>query len=311
MVRGICIVLSTAVLLGCTLLAVAVGQKTQWGTQTGFVSPEKAAEALFTAYKGDDVEAMVKILGPKGHRLVHTGDSVEDRIERDWFVSLYEESHSVFSENESRAVLQLGRDEQPYPIPIVKKGGKWGFDPSEGHEELLTRRISKNELSALNLVVAYVEAQQAYCRIVHDGEGELEYAQRIRSSKGNHDGLYWKTEPEGQESPVASFAEMACNEGYSLNDPDRLPYRGYYYKILKAQGPNAPGGAVDYMENGKMVRGFALVAYPARYNISGIMTFMVNQDGVVYQKDLGPKTVSIAQQMTTFDPDRTWTRGQQ
>jgi hypothetical protein len=289
--------------------AVAFGQG-QGKAQKGFATAQDAAKALVGAYKKADVKALVEILGSKGHRLVSSGDPVEDRIERDWFVSLYEEGHEIQPESKSRAVLELGNDGQPYPIPVVKKGGNWFFDPGEGHEELLSRRISKNELSALNVVVAYVEAQKEYHEKDHDGDKVFEYAQRWRSAEGTRDGLYWKGRPGGSESPISKLAEVARGEGYPIDSPaGPFPYRGYYYKILKAQGPNAPGGAIDYVKDGNMVSGFALIAYPARYNVSGIMTFMVNQEGVVYQKDLGSKTAQIGKDMTLFDPDKSWSKG--
>ena len=283
----------------------------QGKAQKGFASAEEAAKALVGAYKKANVKALMEILGPKGHRLVSTGDPVEDRIERDWFISLYEEGHEILPESSSRAVLQLGKDEQPYPIPIVKKGGKWRFDPSEGHEELLSRRMSKNELSALNVVVAYVEAQKEYRQKDHDGDKILEYAQRWLSTEGSRDGLYWKGQRGESESPISKLAEVVRGEGYPIDSPvGPFPCRGYYYKILKAQGPNAPGGAIDYLMDGNMVAGFALIAYPAHYSVAGIMTFMVNEDGVVYQKDLGPKTVQTGKNMILFDPDKSWSKGQ-
>lgn len=308
MVRVIGVALAAVTLSLVFVPAAAFGQGK---AQKGFATAEEAAKALAGAYKKADVKALVEILGPKGHRIVSSGDPIEDRIERDWFVSLYEEGHETLPESSSRAVLQLGKDEQPYPIPIVKKGGKWHFDPSEGHEELLSRRMSKNELSALNVVVAYVEAQKEYRQKDHDGDKVIEYAQRWRSTEGNRDGLYWKGQPGGNESPVAKLAEVVRQEGYPVDSPvGPFPYRGYYYKILKAQGPNAPEGAIDYVVDGNMIAGFALIAYPARYNVSGIMTFVVNQDGVVYQTDLGSKTVPIGKNMTLFNPDKSWSKGQ-
>jgi hypothetical protein len=310
MFRVIWIVLTSVMLSGYFVPAIALGQgKAQ--PQKSFPTAEEAAKALAGAYKSADRKALVEILGPKGQQLVSSGDPVLDRIERDWFISLYEEGCEILPESRSRAVLQLGKDEQPYPIPIVKREGKWHFDPSEGHEELLSRRMSKNELSALNVVVAYVEAQKEYHQKDQDGNGVLEYAERWLSTEGKHDGLYWKGQPGETESPIVKLAEVVRKEGYPIDSPvGPLPYRGYYYKILKAQGPNASGGAIDYLVNGHMVGGFALVAYPARYSVSGIMTFMVNQDGVVYQKDLGSKTVQTGQNMMTFDPDKSWSRGQ-
>jgi hypothetical protein len=309
MFRVIWIILTFLLLAGYFVPFPAFGQgKAQ--QQKSFSTAEEAAGALASAYKSADSKALAEILGPWGQRLVSSGDPVLDRIERDWFISLFEEGHEIFPENRSRAVLQMGKDEQPYPIPIVKREGKWRFASSEGHEELLSRRISKNELSALNVVVAYVEAQKEYHQKDHDGTDVLEYAQRWLSTEGKHDGLYWKRQPRESESPIVKLGETAREEGYPIDSPvGPAPYRGYYYKILKGQGPNAPGGAVDYVVNGHMVAGFALVAFPARYNVSGIMTFMVNQDGLVYQKDLGSKTVQIGKSMTLFDPDRSWSKG--
>jgi Protein of unknown function (DUF2950) len=310
MFRLIWIVLTSVMLSGYFVPSMAFGKgKTQ--PQKSFPTAMEAAQALADAYKSADPKVLVEILGPKGHRLVSSGDLVLDRIERDWFISLYEEGHEIIPESRSRAVLQLGKDEQPYPIPIVKSEGKWRFALTEGHEELLSRRMSKNELSALNVVVAYVDAQKEYHQKDQDGNGVLEYAQRWLSTEGKHDGLYWKGQAGETESPILKLGELARKEGYITNlAVGPSPYRGYYYKILKAQGPNAPGGAIDYLVNGRMVKGFALIAFPARYSVSGIMTFMVNQDGVVYQKDLGSKTVQIGQITVTFDPDKSWSKGQ-
>jgi len=279
--------------------------------QKSFATPEKAVEALGVAYQKGDRQTMAAILGDTGWRLVFSGDPVIDRYERAWFLSLYREGHEVDPESESRAVLTLGKDGQPYPIPIVKTGAHWRFDSSEGHEDLLSRRMSKNELSALNVVVAFVAAQRAYHQAPQRGDGVKEYAQKFKSTPGQHDGLYWE-EPVGQAAgPLAGLADLAGKEGYrpaQAGEP-RI-YRGYLYKPLTAQGPQAPGGARDYVVNGRMTAGFALVAFPIRYGISGVLTFLVNQDGVVYQKDLGPKTVEVGRSMTRFDPDSTWTKGQ-
>jgi hypothetical protein len=310
MLRLIWAVLATAMLTGYFMPGAVFG-KGKAQSQKSFPTAEEAAQALADAFKSADRKVLVEILGLKGHRLVSSGDPVLDRIERDWFISLFEEGHEIIPESRSRTVLQLGKDEQPYPIPIVKSEGKWRFHLTEGHEELVSRRMSKNELSALDVVVAYVEAQKEYRQKDQDGNGVLEYAERWLSTEGKHDGLYWKGQPGESESPISKLAEIVRREGYPVDSPvEPVPYRGYYYKILKAQGPNARGGAIDYLVNGHMVGGFALVAFPARYSVSGIMTFMVNQDGVVYQKDTGSKTVQIGQSLTLFDPDRTWSKGQ-
>ncbi len=297
-------------ILAHSLLGSALGSEKVL-PQKIFATAGDAAEALGTAYKSGDQKAVAQILGDRGLRLVSSGDPVIDRYERAWFLSLYGEGHEVVFEGEERAVLQLGRDESPYPIPIVKKGKGWRFDPSEGHEDLLSRRISKAELSALDVVVAYLDAQREYFRQDHDGDGVLEYAQKFRSSPGRHDGLHWEGKPGEAPSPVAALAQAISKEGYKPAKEGTMPvYRGYFYKMLKAQGGRAPGGAREYVVNGKMTAGFGLVAFPVRYGVSGVLTFIVNQEGIVYQKDLGPKTVALGNKMTVFDPDDSWTKGQ-
>src|SRR5512136_131723 len=216
-----------AVTLSLYFVPASVLGQGQGKAQKGFATAQEAAKALVGAYKKADVNALVEVLGPKGHRLVSSGDSVLDRLERDWFLSLYDEGHEIMPENRSRAVLQLGKDEQPYPIPIVKREGKWYFAPSEGHEELLSRRMSKNELSALNVVVAYVEAQKEYHQRDQDGDGVLEYAQRWLSTEGKHDGLYWKEKPGENDSPILKLGEVVRKEGYAIDSPvGPSPYRG-------------------------------------------------------------------------------------
>jgi hypothetical protein len=288
-------------------LTPAKGEK---ASQATFASAEEAAQALGAAYQRGDAKAVAKILGDKGMRLVSSGDPVIDRYEREWFLSLYREGFEVMAESESRAVLVLGKEEHPFPIPIVEQNKKWRFDPREGHEDLLSRRISKAELSALNIIVACAEAQQEYFRRDHDGDGVFEYARKFRSSPGRHDGLYWETKEGETPSPVKGLVDVFLKEGYGPAEEGRLfVYRGYFYKMLMAQGAHAAGGARDYIVNGKMTGGFAVVAFPVRYRISGVLTFMANREGAVYQKDLGPKTVALGKAMTLFDPDKGWSRG--
>lgn len=275
-----------------------------------FTTAETAVEALGAAYECGDLAGVARILGDDKKSLVSSGDPVVDRHELEWFKSLYMEKHGVSLERDDRAILLLGKDEYPYPIPIVKGNKGWRFEPSEGHEDLISRRISKAELSALDLVVSYVEAQRAYVRQDHDGDGILEYARRFRSSPGRHDGLYWEEKPGHAPSPLAALVSFMAKEGYKpAREGDMAIYRGYFYKILKAQGTHAPGGACEYEVNGKMTGGFALAAFPVRYGISGVLTFMVNKDGAVYQKDLGPETAAFGNTVTVFDPDETWTKG--
>ena len=298
------------VVAGCLILPAAFAQG-KGPPRKSFATPEEAARALAAAYQKGDSKAVAETLGDKAGRLVFSGDPVIDRHERAWFLSLYQEGHEVAAEGKNRAVLQLGKDGQPYPIPLIKKEARWRFDTSEGHEDLLNRRISKSELTALNLVSDFVDAQREYHQRDHNGSGTPEYAQRFRSTAGRKDGLYWEGASEKAEGPIAKLMEAATKEGYLPAKEGELPvYRGYVYKMLTAQGPLASGGAREYIVNGRMTEGFALVAFPVRYGVSGIMTFLVNQDGVIYQKDLGPKTVETGRQMTRFDPDTTWTKGQ-
>jgi hypothetical protein len=278
--------------------------------QRTYSTAKEAATALGAAYARHDGKAIAEILGDKGYRLVFSGDPVIDHHEANWFRSLYKEAHQVEPQSESRALLTLGRNEQPYPIPLVKEAGRWRFDPSEGHEDLLSRRISKSELSALNVVVAYVGAQREYNSRDRNGDGQREYAQRIGSQPGKHDGLFWEKTPGQIEGPLAELAEVAQQEGYRRKkEGEPTVYRGYVYKILKFQGANAAGGSRDYLVGGRMIKGFAMVAFPARYGVSGLFTFLVNQEGIVYQKDLGPKTSELGQAMTQFNPDNSWTKG--
>lgn len=305
------IVFMAVMITGCLLFDSALGEENALSRKV-FPTADDAVTALGTAYESGSQKAVAEILGDEGMRLVSSGDPVIDRHEREWFLSLYQERHEVEFEADDRAVLQLGQDQYPYPIPIVKKGTGWYFDPSEGHQDLLSRRISKAELSALNVVVAYLEAQREYYRRDHNGDGVLEYARRFRSSPGRHDGLYWEGKPGDAASPIAAFADAFFKEGYQPAKAGEMGvYRGYFYKILSSQGAHAPGGAGDYVVDGKMTEGFALVAFPIRYGISGVMTFLVNQDGIVCQNDLGPKTVALGYAMATFDPDESWTKGQQ
>ena len=215
-------------------------------------------------------------------------------------------------ETDSKMTLVVGEEEWPFPIPIVKKGESWLFDTKAGKEELLNRRIGRNELNTIQTCLAYVDAQREYAMKDRDGDGLLAYAQKFWSTKGKKDGLYWEAKEGEEQSPLGLGAARAVREGYTPRKPGDKPspFHGYFYRILKAQGKNAPGGAYDYVVKGKMIGGFALVAYPAEYGASGVMTFIVNHDGVVYEKDLGAETAKIASAMTKFDPDQTWKKAE-
>ncbi len=280
--------------------------------QKSFKSPEEAAKALAIAIKGDDLKELMAIFGPTGKELVFSGDEVADKTGRDRFVKAYEQMNKLVSEGDKKIILHVGTEDFPFPIPIVRKGENWFFDTKAGKEEILNRRIGRNELNAIQVCLAYVDAQREYVLKDRDGNKLLEYAQRFISTKGQKDGLYWEAKEGEEESPLGPLVAKAAAEGYlgKKSGDRRTPYHGYYYRILKAQGKNAPGGEYDYVVKGKMIGGFALLAYPAEYGNSGVMTFIVNQDGVVYEKDLGKGTEKTATAIRKFDPDTTWKKVQ-
>jgi Protein of unknown function (DUF2950) len=275
--------------------------------QRMFSSPEEGVKALIDASKKNDMKEILQILGPEAKPFLETGDPVSDREARERFVKSYEEANKLVKSGDSKAVLEVGKDEWPLPIPLVKQNGGWRFDTKEGREEIVNRRMGRNELDVIQVCLAVVDAEREYYQRDPDGDKLLQYAQKFISTKGKRDGLFWETKPDEQPSPLGPLVARARGEGYKGADGKPIPYHGYYYKILTGQGKDAPGGAYDYLVRGKMMGGFGMVAYPAQYGSSGIMTFIVNHDGVVYQKDLGPKTASVAQSMTRFNPDKTWT----
>jgi len=276
--------------------------------QRTFSSPEEGVRALVDAAKSNDTKELLNILGPEAKSLIESGDPVSDRATRERFVtSYYEEANKLVKSGDSKMVLQTGKDEWPFPIPLVKENDRWRFDTSAGKEEIINRRIGRNELDVIQVCLAVVDAEREYYQRDPDGDKLLQYAQKFISTKGKRDGLYWETKPDEQPSPLGPLVAHARAEGYKGAAGKPIPYHGYYYKILTGQGKDAPGGAYDYIARGKMIGGFGIVAYPAQYGSSGIMTFIVNHDGVVYQKDLGANTASVAQSMTKFNPDTTWT----
>jgi hypothetical protein len=232
---------------------------------------------------------------------------VADSNIRQDFVSAYDAKHAIEMEGDGTQTLVIGNDDWPFPIPLINKGGQWEFDTTSGLNEILRRRVGRNELSAIQVSLAYVQAQNEYASLDPAGAGRGVYAQRIVSRPGKKDGLYWATTEGEEPSPLGELAAQAAAEGYKPGTTP-IPYHGYYYRIITRQGATASGGAYDYLVKGKMIGGFALVAYPAEYGNSGIMTFMVNQDGIVFQKDLGPKTTKLVRKINSFSPDDTWTR---
>jgi hypothetical protein len=275
--------------------------------QRTFASRDEAAKALIAAVKADDLKELMATLGPGSKDLVYSGDPVADHAGRERFVQLCEEKNQLKQEGDAKAVLEVGKDCWPLPIPIVMKRGGWLFDTGKGHQEMLNRRIGRNELSTIQVCLAYVDAQREYADIIREIDGRRKYAQKFASDPDQKNGLYWKAKEGEPESPLGTFVASARKEGYEKKaGHNPTPYHGYFFKILKAQGRNAPGGSYDYVVDGNMIGGFALVAYPAVYGSSGIMTFIVNQDGFVYEKNLGKNTHAIAQRMLSFDPDKTW-----
>jgi len=275
--------------------------------QQSFDTPQAAAEALVNAARAGNSNGILNILGYRGADIVLSGDAVADANTRERFVGAYDTKHDVSMAGDNNATLVVGASDHPFPIPIVRKGDKWAFDTMAGRNEILYRRIGRNELDAIQTSLAIVDAQNDYADLSRTGTGASTYAQRILSQPGKKDGLYWPASQGDSASPLGELVAGATAEGYRPGDRP-TPYRGYYFRILKRQGPDAPGGALAYVVDGKMIGGFALVAYPADYRNSGVMTFIVNHAGEVFQKDLGPRTARIATSMTTYNPDKSWTK---
>lgn len=291
----------------CSVVALGAAHAEQQKQKT-FASQEDAVKTLVDALKQDDAKTLGEIFGPGSEALVSSGDPVADKEGRDKFIAMYEKKNRIEQSAEpDRAVLVLGEEEWPFPIPLVNADGAWIFDTGQGMDELLARRIGRNELDVIQVCLAFVDAQREYALEDRDGDGVLAYAGKFASEPGKKDGLYWETKEGEAPSPMGSLVVAAQAKGYKKSDKDaRTPYHGYFYRILDGQGPDAPGGAYDYLVKGAMAGGFALVAYPAQYGNSGIMTFIVSHDGVVYQKDLGKATEKTALKMKLFSPDPTW-----
>jgi len=279
-------------------------------TQLTFKTPEEAFTALVAAARADDIKKLIAVLGHEGESFIVTDDPVADKAALQRFVTAYDESNHIDMRDKNTAVLTVGKEEWPLPIPAVKKSKTWFLDSAEGKEEIIDRRIGRNELSAMAVCRAYVDAQREYASKDRNNDGYIEYAQKFLSDPGTHDGLYWPTKEGEEESPLGPAVVEAQAAGYSVDQQHEgpTPYYGYFYRILKGQGPHARGGAYDYVVNDHMMGGFAMVAYPAEYGITGIMTFIVNHDGDVYQKDLGPDTEAIAQKMKLYDPGPGWVK---
>lgn len=275
--------------------------------QERFKTPDEGATALVSAAKSGDRKAILNVLGPDGLDIISSGDEVADAETRQRFVAAYDAKHQITFEGDDKAVMVVGNDDFPLPIPLVRDRGAWHFDTAAGREEILSRRIGRNELDAIQSSLAYVDAQNEYAEKDRTGVGANVYAQRIVSQPGKKDGLYWPTAQGENPSPLGELVAQATARGYRVGG-GRTPYNGYYFKILTKQGAAAPGGELEYIVHGKMIGGFALVAYPAEYRNSGVMTFIVNHAGTVFQKDLGAATAKIAERMSSFNPDKSWQR---
>jgi len=305
---------SARVLLSCALalLVVVMFEGTAAAAQAKqktFETPEAAVGALIQALRDNNEKELLALLGPGSETLISSGDEVEDREQSAQFVRLYDEKNSLEKAGEKKMILHVGNNDWPFPIPIVNTGKDWRFDTKLGKEEILSRRIGRNELNTIQTCLAVVDAEQEYATRDREGSGLLEYAQKFHSDKGKKDGLYWEVKPGEKPSPLGPFFAKAQGEGYKKKGK-AAPYNGYFFRILTAQGKDAHGGAYSYLVKGKMVGGFALVAYPASYGVSGVKTFIVNHEGVVYQKDLGRDTAKKARSMRDFNPDKTWEKAE-
>jgi DUF2950 family protein len=275
--------------------------------QQGYDTPKQAADALIAAAKDYDVPSLKAIFGPGGADFISTADPVQDKSQAAAFAAEAGEKHTVTtdSKNPARATLVVGNQDWPMPIPIVKIAGKWYFDSKAGHDEILRRRIGANELDAIQICRGYVEAQKEYASEIHDDSGINEYAQHLTSTPGKHDGLAWQKADGTWGGPVGEVVAKAIEQGYTERGE---PFHGYYFKVLKGQGPAAPLGQLDFVIEGVMIGGFAMAASPADYRVTGVETFIVSHDGIVYQKDLGPDTLKVFQNMDRYNPDKTWHR---
>jgi hypothetical protein len=302
--------LRASTLLALVLLLVlssAVCALAQQGNEKTFASPGAAVLALYDAAKNNDSQAAAALFGSNANDILHTGDDVADKNMVTNFVTHYDKMHRVVIEPDGNATLYIGAENWPFPIPIVKNNsGAWYFDAGAGKKEILYRRVGRNENDAIQILYSLVNAQRDYASELHDGDKTKHYAMKFISDEGKQNGLYWKTGDNDEPSPIGPLLAVAAKEGYTLPQGQPEPYHGYYYRILTRQGAAAKGGARDYVVNGELTRGFAFVAYPAEYRNSGVTTFIVNQDGVVYEKDLGTDTAKIAAAMTEFNPDSTW-----
>jgi hypothetical protein len=297
--------MSAKTFLGIFLLAIALSAGPAMAAdQKTFATPAEAVQALVKSAEDFNQDEMVAVLGEDGKALVFSGDSVQDSAGAKAFVKAYKLKHSIVTRDENTRILEVGASAWPMPIPLVNDGGKWRFDTAAGKEELLIRRIGYNELGAIGACRGYIDAQKDYAAAGHDGLPAGIYARKLHSDPGKQNGLYWETGENEPTSPAGPLLGQAEGQGYDTTKS--APYHGYLYRILTGQGTAAKGGAKSYLSDGKLTGGVALIAYPVEYRVSGVMTFIINQNGIVYQKDLGEKTAELAAAMTEYNPDTTW-----
>jgi hypothetical protein len=299
--------IGTLTLAGLTALASCGSSPTPTAPkQQTFDSPRAAAAALFEAAQKNDAAGLLAVLGPDAEPLVHSGDAAEDESSRAAFVTKYQKMHRIGLDAQNHTALFVGAENWPFPIPLVSKDAKWSFDTEAGKQEILYRRIGRNEESAIRICQELVAAQKEYFGRPHDGDTTHQYAQHFISTPGRHDGLFWEGVNGQTDSPIGELLAFASGEATAKAEhAGPQPFHGYYFRLLKAQGKDAKGGEESFIVNGKMTRGFAFLAYPAEYRSSGVMAFLVGPDGVVHQKDLGADP-SLAKAITAFDPDDTW-----
>jgi hypothetical protein len=290
---------SIVLLCGLGIAAQAFAQEP--GEHTAFETPEAAVEALVGALRADDRTALLRILGPDSEEIIDSGDSLADKADQAEFLAMYDTANSLQATGDTVRTLIIGEDDWPFAVPVVQTDGRWRLDGSAGVDEIIYRRIGGNELGAIAVCRGFVDAQREYAAESRDGDPAGIYAFKLISDEGLRNGLYWPTEEGELPSPAGPFVAAAAAEGYHRSE-QRQPYHGYYYRMLYQQGESAAGGARDYFKDGALTEGFALLAWPAEYGVSGVMSFMVNQDGIVYQRDLGEDTDAVADRIESFDP---------
>jgi hypothetical protein len=295
-------------LVATVLFSTGCGRQGAGGAgQSSFDTPEAAVTALVSALESHERAGLERLLGPGTEALLSSGDAVADSLAREAFLARYRVKHELVAGGPDDLVLSIGEDGWPFPIPIVRRQGRWFLDGAAGADEIVSRRIGANELHTIQVMHGFVAAQREYAAAPRDGAPAGTYARTIRSEPGKHDGLYWEVAPGEPDSPAGPQLAAAAAEGYTAAAAAASGYHGYRYRVLTAQGPSAEGGARDYVVNGRLTGGFALLAWPTNYGVSGIMSFLVNQDGVVWQRDLGANTEQVATSIHQFDPDSTWT----